>query len=83
MLFTSSNPISQSIAAEIVRAVKRMDALAQVRVDELSRQIKIDGRLSSLQATAILRSAGCDAALTEAAAVPHVPGGSTCCGGCS
>jgi hypothetical protein len=83
MLFTSSNPISQLIAADIVKAVRTIDALALVRIDELNRQIQIDGRLSSLQASAILRGAGCDAGLTEAVAGPHVPGGSTCCGGCS
>jgi hypothetical protein len=83
MLFTSPNPISQPMAADIVRAVQTIDALAQVRVDVSSRQIRIDGRLSSLQATAIIRSAGCDASLTEVTAGPHPPGVNTCCGSCS
>lgn len=84
MLFTSPNPIPQSMAVAITRAVHAQDEFAQVRVDVSSRQIRIDGRLSAQQAVAALSGADCDAELThETTDAGHASRASTCCGGCS
>lgn len=80
MLFNAKDAISQAMAETITRAVLAADAFARVRVDAPNRQIHVDGQLTAAQAAAALDNAGCDARM---AAVGHVPGGSTCCGGCT
>ena len=83
MLFTTPQPITQSMAIAITHAVREIDSGAIVRADVAGQQILIDGKLSAEQALAALVSARCESAVLEQVAKPvHIQGGHTCCGHC-
>jgi hypothetical protein len=79
MLFTTPDPISPPQVLELIRVVRAVDTLAEVRVDETGRQVQISGKLTAQQAATALGSIGLAGVVTGAA---HVSGGSTCCGSC-
>lgn len=82
MLFNSKDSISQPLAETIVRTVTAVDGFAQVRVDAPKRQIRIEGRLTALEAVAALGQAGCDVRIVDADDAVQAKGGGDCCGGC-
>lgn len=83
MLFTTPQPITQSMAIAIIQAVRKLDSGATVRAEVSSQRILIEGRLSAEQAMGALLKARCESAALEQEAEPvHIQGGHTCCGHC-
>lgn len=76
MQFISTTPISEPMAAAITRAVKSIDAFAQLRIDPFRQHVLIEGELSAHQASAALHGVGCDAKLVEDESDAN------CCGCC-
>lgn len=84
MLFTTTQPITQSMAIAITHAIHELDSDATVRAEMSSQQILIDGDMTAEQAQAALTKAGCEFIALEQAAEPiHIQGGHTCCGHCA
>ncbi len=84
MLFTTSQPITQSMAIAITQAIHELDPAATVRAEMSSQQILIDGDLTAEQAQAALVKARCGFVELQQAAEPvHIQGGHTCCGHCA
>lgn len=84
MQFTTSHPITRTMAAALTEAVHEYDAGALVQAEVSSQQIMINGDLSVAQAKAALFMAHCEATeLQEADEEVHVQGGHTCCGHCT
>ncbi|HQX64976.1 MAG: hypothetical protein IPH43_07900 [Xanthomonadales bacterium] len=84
MLFTTSQPITQSMAIAITHAIQELDADATVRAEMSSQSILIDGDVTVDQAKAALAKAHCEYVTLEQPAEPvHIQGGHTCCGHCA
>ncbi len=84
MLFTTSDPITQSIATAIMQAVREIDPDAMVRSEPSSYEIKIDGDISLDQAKAALLKARCGTAeLQDETNLVHIQGSHSCCGQCT
>ena len=80
MQLTTLEPLSPAQIGELLRAVRAVDASARVSVDGDGFAARIVGDQTPSQATAAIRAAGIAGVLGGG---EHVPGGSTCCGGCS
>lgn len=80
MLFTTPEPIAPPQVLALIRALQARDALADIRVDETGRQVRIASRLTPQQAADAIGESGLAGVITAA---PHVSGGSTCCGSCA
>ncbi len=84
MLFTTIQPITQSMAVAITHAIHEIDPDANVRAEMSSQSILIDGDVTADQAKAALANAHCAYSAFEQTAEPvHVQGGHTCCGHCA
>lgn len=84
MLFTTTQPITQSMAIAITHAIHELDPAATVRAEMSSQQILIDGDVTAEQAQAALVDARCEFVELQQDAEPvHIQGGHTCCGHCA
>ena len=84
MLFTTSDPITQSMATAIMQAVREIDPDAMVRSEASSYEIKINGDVSLEQARAALLKAHCDSAeLQDETNLVHIQSSHSCCGHCT
>ncbi|TAH39814.1 MAG: hypothetical protein E6Q43_05370 [Dokdonella sp.] len=84
MLFTTTHPITRTMAADIVDAVHQYDPEAIVRAEFAGQNVLIDGDITVAQARAALVQAQCGPVELKDAGVPlHIQGGNTCCGQCS
>lgn len=84
MLFTTIQPITQTMAIAISHAIHEIDPDATVRAEMSSQSILIDGDVTAEQAKAALVNARCEFSAFEQAAEPvHIQGGHTCCGHCA
>lgn len=84
MLFTTTQPITQTMAIAITQAIYEIDPDATVRAEMSSHQILIDGDVTEELAKAALAKARCEFSAFEPAADPvHIQGGHTCCGHCA
>jgi hypothetical protein len=84
MLFTTTQPITHSMALAITRAIHEVDPDATVRAEMSSQQIVIDGNLSADAALAALDKAHCmSPVFVPVDEAVHVQGGHTCCGHCA
>ena len=79
MLFTTVDPITPPQVLALIRAVRSIDALAEVFVDPTGRQARIAGGLTTQQAAGAIGAAGLAGVITGP---QHERGGSTCCGSC-
>ncbi len=79
MLFTTQETISPAQFAALIGAIESVDALGQVYVDPTGHKLRIDGKITTQQAAAVIAEAG----LVAVTDTTHVSGGTTCCGGCS
>ena len=79
MLFTTVDPITPPQVLALIHAIQSIDAMAQVRIDATGRQARIEGDLTPQQAGTAIGATGLAGVIT---AMPHVRGGSTCCGSC-
>lgn len=79
-MFFQIDPHTADVDA-VSRALKQIDAFAQVVHEPDTGRMEVVGDLSASQALAALQQAGVSVKQLEDGT--HVSGGSTCCGGCS
>lgn len=84
MLFTTTDPITHSMATAILQSVHEFDPNALVRTEASSYEVQIDGDISLDQARAALLKARCGTAeLQDETNAIHIQGGHSCCGHCT
>lgn len=79
-MFFQIDPQTADLNA-VSRALKQIDAFAQVTHEPDTGRMEVVGDLSASQALDALQKAGVSVEQLEDGT--HISGGSTCCGGCS